>query len=89
MDRGNRAAPDTTNNYDTNVASPDVTSNSSLYPAEQYSPCPQAMMGLSYDWTTMTSMVNNMSPNGNTNQPIGMQGLAVPGRRRAVHGSGR
>jgi hypothetical protein len=30
------------------------------------------MMGLSYDWTGMTSLVNNMSPNGSTNQPIGL-----------------
>jgi hypothetical protein len=43
-----------------------------LFPAEQYSACPQAMKGLSYDWTGMTSLVNNMSPNGSTNQPIGL-----------------
>ena len=30
------------------------------------------MMGLSYDWTTMTSLVNQMSPAGNTNQAIGL-----------------
>jgi hypothetical protein len=73
MDRGNSSAPDTVNNYDTNVVQPDVTKNGSLYAAEQYSTCPQAVMGLSYDWTTMNQLVNNMSPNGNTNQAIGLQ----------------
>ena len=72
MDRGNSTAPDS-NNYDTNVASPDVTIPGSLYAAEQYSPCPQAVMGLSYNWTSMTSLVNAMSPGGNTNQAIGLQ----------------
>ena len=30
------------------------------------------MTGLSYDWATMTSLVNQMTPNGSTNQPIGL-----------------
>jgi hypothetical protein len=30
------------------------------------------MMGLTYDWTSMKSLVSNMSPNGSTNQPIGL-----------------
>ncbi len=30
-------------------------------------------MGLSYNWSAMTSLVNGMSPNGNTNQAIGLQ----------------
>jgi hypothetical protein len=45
---------------------------STLFPAEQYSNCPAAMMGLSYDWTSMNSLVDSMYPNGNTNQPIGL-----------------
>lgn len=45
---------------------------STLYPAEQYGYCPLQMMGLSYNWTAMTSLVNQMFPNGNTNQPIGL-----------------
>ena len=61
------------NNYDTNVASSDVTIAASLYAAEQYGSCPQAVMGLNYDWSAMTSLVNNMSPAGNTNQAIGLQ----------------
>ena len=73
MDRGNSGAPDTTGNYDTNVVSPDITKNATLYAAEQYSSCPQAVMGLNYDWTAMKSLVDNMSPAGNTNQAIGLQ----------------
>ncbi len=69
-----QSGPDTTNNYDTNVVQPDVTKMASLYAAEQYSSCPQAaVMGLSYNWSAMTSLVNGMSPAGNTNQAIGLQ----------------
>jgi Flp pilus assembly protein TadG len=73
MDRGNSAAPDTTGNYDTNVVAPNTTINSTLYAAEQYGSCPQAVIGLSYDWTSMNSLVSNMSPNGSTDQGIGLQ----------------
>src|ERR1019366_395692 len=73
MDRGNSGGPDTVANYDTNVGSTDITIPSSLYPAEQYGSCPQVVMGLSYNWTGMTSLVNNMSPNGSTDQAIGLQ----------------
>jgi hypothetical protein len=29
-------------------------------------------MGLSYDWSAMTTLVNNMQPGGSTDQPIGL-----------------
>ncbi len=73
MDRGYSTTPDTLNNYDTNVVSPNSLVANSLYAAEQYSSCPQAAMGLSYNWSAMTSLVNNMQPAGNTNQAIGLQ----------------
>jgi len=74
MDRGNSTAPDAVNNYDTNAGQPSTGIPSSLYPAEQYSACPSAaVMPLNYNWTSMTSLVNSMSPNGNTNQAIGLQ----------------
>jgi hypothetical protein len=44
----------------------------SLYPAEQYSSCPLQLTGLSNNWTAMNTMVNQMTPNGNTNQAIGL-----------------
>jgi len=72
MDRGDPTAPDS-GNYDTNVVSPNTTVNATLYPAEQYNGCPQAVMGLSYNWPAMKAEVNSMSPNGNTNQAVGLQ----------------
>jgi Flp pilus assembly protein TadG len=69
-DRGGSNAPDS-NNYDQNVTAPGTTA-ASKFPAEQYNACPVAMMGLSYNWTTMNSLVDSMQPNGGTNQPIGL-----------------
>jgi len=72
VDRGDPGAP-STGNYDTNVTAPTTTITGTLYAAEQYGSCPQAVMGLNYNWTSMKSLVNNMSPGGNTNQAIGLQ----------------
>ena len=72
---GGLSGPDTTYNFDTTADAPDpVTPRwSSLYAAEQYGSCPQAVKPLSYDWAGMNSLVNAMSPAGNTNQAIGLQ----------------
>jgi len=43
-----------------------------MFPAEQYSSCPKAIMPLNYDWTGMNSLVDSMVAAGNTNQPIGL-----------------
>ncbi|MGA8999683.1 MAG: TadE/TadG family type IV pilus assembly protein [Pseudolabrys sp.] len=69
------SGPDATYNFDATAAGPDpVTPRwSSLYPAEQYGSCPQAVKALSYDWSGMNALVNAMSPAGNTNQAIGLQ----------------
>jgi Flp pilus assembly protein TadG len=72
MDRGDPNAPNT-NNYDTNVTTPSSSNTATQYAAEQYSSCPQSVMGLSYSWSDMHSLVNSMSPGGNTNQGIGLQ----------------
>lgn len=59
-------------NYDENV-DPLVAGNlATLYPAFQAPSCPQAAMGLSYNWSAMTTEVNNMTPGGSTDQPIGL-----------------
>jgi Flp pilus assembly protein TadG len=60
-------------NTDTNVTAPIVAVVDTLIPAEQYSPCPQAAMALSYNWAGMTTEVNNMTPGGNTNQAVGLE----------------
>lgn len=69
-DRGGSNGP-TGQNYDQNVTAPG-SSASSKFPADQDDNCPVQMKGLSYDWTTMNSMVDQMSPAGSTNQPIGL-----------------
>jgi Flp pilus assembly protein TadG len=70
-DRGNSNAPNS-GNYDTNVTVPASGNTATLFAAEQYDSCPQAIMPLSYDWSAMTTLINNMSPAGNTNQAIGL-----------------
>jgi Flp pilus assembly protein TadG len=70
-DRGNSNGP-SSGNYDTNVVAPTTSITATLFSAEQYSYCPQAIMPLSYNWSSMTTLVNNMSPNGSTNQAIGL-----------------
>lgn len=71
VDRGGANGPDPAN-YDTNVVAPTANIKATLFSAEQYASCPQAAMGLSYDWTTMNRLVTNMSAVGNTNQAIGL-----------------
>ena len=58
-------------NYDQKITAP-IAVTASLFAAEQYSSCPLAMMGLSYNWTGMTAVVSQMAANGTTNQPIGL-----------------
>jgi Flp pilus assembly protein TadG len=70
-DRGDSSKPNT-GNYDTNITAPTTSITATLFSAEQYGACPHAVMPLSYDWTSMNTLVDNMSPNGNTNQAIGL-----------------
>jgi Flp pilus assembly protein TadG len=72
VDRGGATAPDPSN-YDANSVLPSTTIADTLYVPEQYAQCPQPAMGPSYNWSSMTSLINNMSPAGNTNQAIGLQ----------------
>jgi von Willebrand factor type A domain len=72
MDRGLSNGP-SLGNYDTNVTVPTTTDVGTMYTAEKYSSCPQAVMGLNYNWSSMTTLINNMSPAGGTNQNIGLQ----------------
>jgi len=72
VDRGNSSAPNSSN-YDTNVVTPTTSNTATLLPAEQYTSCPQKILPLTYDWTAMKTLVNNMVAAGNTNQAIGLQ----------------
>jgi len=70
MDRGNASGPASTND-DTTKTVP--SSGTTLFPADQASSCPQAVQTMTYNTTALKSVVNNMSPNGSTNQAIGLQ----------------
>jgi Flp pilus assembly protein TadG len=73
MDRGTSGGP-SVGNYDQNVTAPTTTITATLYAAEQYSSCPKAStQALTYDWTALTNLISSMTPNGNTNQNIGLQ----------------
>lgn len=67
----NGCVTDRDQNYDTTNDAP--VSGGTLYPAEQYSSCPAAVMGLSNDWTALSAKIEEMQPKGNTNQAIGLQ----------------
>ncbi len=60
-------------NYDTLNTAPTAATASTLFPAQQYDACPTEIVGLSYNWTALNNKVDAMSPNGSTNQAIGLQ----------------
>jgi Flp pilus assembly protein TadG len=68
-DRGLAAGP--SDDYDRVVTAPGSTA-ASKFPAEQYASCSPIVQGLSREWTTMKTFVQNLYPNGSTNQPIGL-----------------
>jgi Flp pilus assembly protein TadG len=65
----NGCITDRDQNYDTLNTAP---TSGAKFPAEQYSACPVQVMGLSYDWTALNSLIDSMVANGNTNQAIGL-----------------
>lgn len=71
-DRGSTTAPGTTAGNDQTATAPTTSDVKTLYPARQDIYCPKAVMGLNYDWTSMNSAVDNLDPNGGTNQPVGL-----------------
>ncbi len=70
----------TISNYDTLSTAPNAAITATLFqPVKENfyygyfgDPCPQQIMPLSYDWTTLKAKITAMSPNGTTNQQIGM-----------------
>ncbi len=65
----NGCVMDRDQNYDTMNTAPTA---GALFPAEQYSSCPAQLMPLSSDWTALNNKIDAMSPNGTTNQTIGL-----------------
>ena len=71
-DRGTTSAPGTSAGPDQTAAAPTTSNVATLYPARQDSYCPRAVMGLNYNWSSMSSAVDGLDANGGTNQPIGL-----------------
>lgn len=69
---------DRTQDYDTKNTTPSTSNTATLFPASQYSYCDNsgakiaAIMPLSYDWTSLKSRIDSLTPTGNTNQGIGL-----------------
>lgn len=57
--------------YDVSGSAPTSTAATKLV-AEQYDQCPVAVKALTYDWSSMKTLVDSMSPAGSTNQTIGL-----------------
>jgi Flp pilus assembly protein TadG len=68
----NGCVTDRDQNYDTLSTAPITSNQSTLFPAEEWSACPVPLMPLSYDWSALKSKIDTMTPNGNTNQSIGL-----------------
>jgi Flp pilus assembly protein TadG len=67
----NGCTTDRDQNFDTTNDAP--LAGATLYPTEQYSSCPVSLIGLSNDWTALSTKIDAMTPVGNTNQAIGLQ----------------
>jgi Flp pilus assembly protein TadG len=70
--RWNGCVTDRDQNYDIQSTPPTPSNTSTLFVAEQYDSCPVQLMPLSYDWTALKAKIDTMTPNGNTNQAIGL-----------------
>jgi Flp pilus assembly protein TadG len=68
----NGCVMDRDQNYDENNTTPSVSNSSTLFPAEQYNACPEQLMSLSYNWTTLKAEITNMVASGGTNQAVGL-----------------
>lgn len=66
----NGCVMDRTQPYDAQNTAP--TTSPTYFPADQSAWCPAAMMALSTDWTALNNKIDAMTPNGNTNQTIGL-----------------
>lgn len=68
----NGCVTDRDQDYDIKNTPPTTSTAATLVVAEQYSSCPVQLMPLSYDWAALKSKIDSMTPDGNTNQAIGL-----------------
>jgi Flp pilus assembly protein TadG len=71
-ERGTLTPPGTAAGNDQKSTQPSTGDATTLFPAEQNAYCSSEAIGLNYNWSTMTNLVDNLSPLGATNQPIGL-----------------
>jgi Flp pilus assembly protein TadG len=67
----NGCVTDRDQDYDALNTTPDLN-KATQFPAEQATACPAALLALGSDWLAMNRLVDDMQPNGNTNQTIGL-----------------
>lgn len=67
----NGCVTDRDQNYDTLNTAPTGGPSTRFY-AEQYKACPAQLMPLSYDFAALKNKIDSLTPNGGTNQPIGI-----------------
>lgn len=58
--------------YDVKNTTPTTTNTSTQFPAEQYDSCPTPILPLTYNWTSLNAKIDALTPQGGTNQPIGL-----------------
>lgn len=67
----NGCVTDRDQDYDTKNTTPTSTPSTQFY-AEQYNACPAQLLPLTTDFAAAKSKVDSLTPNGGTNQPIGI-----------------
>jgi Flp pilus assembly protein TadG len=67
----NGCVTDRDQNYDTLNTAPTGGPSTRFY-AEQYNACPAQLMQLTYDFAAVKDKIDSLTPNGGTNQPIGI-----------------
>lgn len=68
----NGCVMDRTQDFDVQVTAPVLSNTKTYFPADQSSYCPTQITPLSYNWSSLKSAINAMTPSGGTNQPIGL-----------------
>lgn len=63
---------DRNQDHDVKNTTPNKNIKTTLFPAHQAPDCPVEMLPLTYNWTTLTSKIDAMTPVGNTNVTIGL-----------------
>jgi Flp pilus assembly protein TadG len=58
--------------YDVKKTPPVTVNVATLFQPDQFSPCPVELVPLSYDWAKIKASIDQLSPGGPTNQPVGM-----------------